>query len=99
MINIENNTWEETGTLIHDDTIYISVWLEILSDGTWYNFNDKRIEFDVIAADNGGNGNGNGENGNGNGGNGSNDTPGFELIILVISILIGISIYSKKRIR
>jgi len=95
MTNTMDNTWEGTVTLIHDDTTYCTVWLEILSNETWFDFKDSKITFDVFEetgnGDNGGNG--------GNGENGTNDTPGFELIVLVISIIVAISIYKKKRIR
>ena len=95
MINTTDNTWEGTVTLLHDDTTYCTVWLEILSNGTWFDFKESKITFDVYEDT------GNGENGDngGNGENGTNDTPGFELIVLVISIIVAISIYKKKRIR
>jgi len=99
MSNNEGDTWEATVTLIHDDTVYGTVWLEVLTDEKWYNFQESRIEFDVAEAENGENGE-NGDNGNGeNGENGDNGTPGFEFAILIISLIIGILVYNKKRIR
>ncbi len=96
MTNTEGNTWEASVTLIHDDTTYGTVWLEVFSDGQWFDFKESRITFDVTEAENGENGeNGNGENGE----NGDNDTPGFEFVILIISIIVGILVYNKKRIR
>ena len=95
MINTVGNTWEASATLLHDDTTYSTVWLEIKSNGNWTNFKDSKISFDVFEDT------GNGENGGngGNGDNGTDDTPGFELIVLVISIIVAISVYKKKRIR
>jgi hypothetical protein len=101
MINTVGTTWEGSIMLQQVDTTYCTVWLEILSNGTWFDFKESKITFDVYEdtgnGDNGENGD-NGGNG-GNGENGTNDTPGFELIVLVISIIVAISIYKKKRIR
>lgn len=98
MMNTVGNTWEGSVTLVHDDTTYCTVWLEILSNGNWTNFKESRITFDVYEDTGNGENGGNGDNGE-NGENGTDDTPGFEVIVLVISIIVAISIYKKKRIR
>lgn len=98
MTNTQDNIWEGTVTLLHDDTTYGTVWLEILSDEKWYDFKESGIEFDVVASSENGDDGENGDNGS-NGGNGGDSTPGFELILLVISIIVAFSIYKKKRIR
>ncbi|UCD14040.1 MAG: hypothetical protein JSW60_01090 [Thermoplasmatales archaeon] len=90
MTNTQGNTWEGTVTLIHDDAIYCTTWLVIKSDGTWYNFKDLRKEFNLSIDT----GNGDTNGGDGNGGDGA---PGFELILLVISLVLALFIYKKKR--
>jgi len=98
MMNTVGNTWEGSVILQQVDTTYCTVWLEILSNGTWFNFKDSKITFDVYEDTGNGENGENGENG-GNGDDGTDDTPGFELLVLVISIIVAISIYKKKRIR
>lgn len=94
--NTEDDTWIGAVTLIHDDTVYGTCWLVIKSNGTWYDFKDSKKEFNVSA------GTGNGDINGGdttNGDDGTNGIPGFELILVVISIVLALSIYKKKRIR
>jgi hypothetical protein len=100
-----NDTWVGSGTLNWELATIGHCWLEIKSNGSWYDFAPNKLnivtDFTIKESENGDNGEngGNGNGGNGNGGNGSNDTPGFELLILVISIIVAISIYNKKRMR
>jgi len=93
-----DGTWEATATLEWDDTEEGHAWLAIKSNGTWYDFGGdftKHTNFTVVPGDDGTNGNGgNGDNG-GNDGNGE-DTPGFELIILVISVIVALFVFKRK---
>ena len=95
MENTEDATWEGTVTLEHGDTVYCEFWLVIKSNGTWYDFKDSVQIFDVSA--------GTGDDGTNddttNGDGGTNRTPGFELILIVISTVIALSIYNRKRMR
>ncbi|MFW6122430.1 MAG: Heimdall-CTERM domain-containing surface protein [Petrotogales bacterium] len=87
----DGETWEVTKTLEYPDTTVGHVWLVIKSDGTWYNYDSDKTDFTVVEGEDGDNG--------GNGGNGADDTPGFELVLIVISLVIALSIYKRKRMR
>ena len=95
MENTEGATWEGNVTLEHEDTVYCECWLVIRSNGTWYDFGTSVQVFNVSAGtgDDGTNGN------TTNGGGGTNGTPGFELILMVISMVLALSIYKRKRMR
>ena len=100
MTNTVNNTWTGSTTLEWQLTTISHCWLEINSNGTWYDDSDdetKWTDFTVIPDD----GDDNGDNGD-TGGDDSDDTggtPGFELIFVLISVLVVLFIYKKKRIR
>lgn len=94
MENTQGNDWEGTATLVHDDATYGTCWLVIKSNGTWYDFRENRKEFDVLPIEENGQ-----TNGDTNGDGGTDGTPGFELILVVVSIAIILSIYRKKRMR
>lgn len=97
-LQLEENTWTGSATLIKSDTTYCEIWLEIKSNGTWYSFSDSFQKFNVSEIpDNGGNGD-NGDNG-GNGSNGTNGSPGFELALLVVSVIFALSIYKRKKMK
>ena len=94
----DDGTWDATTTLEWDDTTYCDCWLVIKSNGTWYDYetdNSTWTTFTVVEGDDGTDGNG------GNGGDGTDDTdggtPGFELILVMISIIVALSIYKRKR--
>ena len=101
MTKSDGNTWTCTTELAWDSTTIGHCWLEIKSNGTWYNYAPSEgydtTDFTVVPAG----GNGNGDNGNGTNGddNDTNGTPGFELVLLVSSIVIALFIYEKKRIK
>lgn len=44
---IDNDTWECTATLIHDDTTFIHYWLVIKCNNTWYEFFSKDYIHDI----------------------------------------------------
>ena len=92
----EDGTWTVTETLMYSDTHEAHCWPIVLDNGTWYSYkNDysKWTNFTVTAAeepdDNGGDVDGDGDD---NGG-----TPGFELVLLMISIAIVFVLYNRKR--
>jgi hypothetical protein len=94
MTNTEGNIWTGTATLIHDDTIVGHSWLVIKSNGIWYDYkNDKTTwtNFTVVPGDNGADDNGT------DGGDNTGKTPGFELILVIFSIVAALLIYKKKR--
>jgi len=95
-MELEEGLWEATVTLEHDDVTVGHCWLVIKSNGTWYNFAPsvspeyESTDFNILP----------GADGDSNGGSGTDDTggtPGFELILVIISIVIALSIYKKKR--
>ena len=93
----EDGTWEGSGTLQYDNTDEGHCWLEILlSNGTWYDYGagheDTWTNFTVVAGDDG-------TDGGDTGGDGEEDTPGFELLIVVVSLILALFIYKKKRIK
>jgi hypothetical protein len=95
MTNTEGNIWTGTATLIHDDTVVGHSWLVIKSNGIWYDYrNDKTTwkNFTVVPGDNGGD-----NNGTDGGGNTGKKTPGFEPILVIVSIVVALFIYKKKR--
>lgn len=89
----EGNTWEVTKALEFDDSAEGHCWLVIKSNGTWYDFKSdipNYTNFTILP----------GADGDGNGGGGTDDTggtPGFELILVIISIVVALSIYKRKR--
>jgi len=101
MTKSDGNNWTCITELAWDSTTICHCWLEIKSNGTWYNYAPSEgydtTDFTVVPAG----GNGNGDNGNGTNGddNDTNGTPGFELVLLVSSIVIALFIYEKKRIK
>jgi hypothetical protein len=87
-----SGTWKGPGTLQYANSDEGHCWLVVKSNGTWYDFkNDKTTwtNFDIVAANNNGNGT--------NGGDSTDKTPGFELILLIVSIVVALFIYKKKR--
>lgn len=89
-----DGTWEGPGTLQYDDSDVGHCWLVIKSGETWYDYaNDKSTwtNFTVVPAENGGDNNG------ADGGDDTGKTPGFELILVIVSIVVALFIYKKKR--
>jgi hypothetical protein len=99
MTTSDDITWTATATLQWNFATIGHCWLEIKSNGTWFSFKEdktKWTDFDITTDENGGNGNSGNGNG-GNGGNGDNDTtPGFELIISVLAVVIALFIFKRK---
>jgi len=92
--NVSGN-WEGTGTLQYDDSDEGHCWLVIKSDGTWYDYkndNSTWTDFIIAEGDDGSDGADGGDSTDDTGG-----TPGFELILVLISIVVALSIYKRKR--
>lgn len=90
--NIGNGKFEGTINLEHDDSYYVQYWLEFNTDDGWKVFPEETNQIPKTylreKQTNGGS-NTNGEN---------NDTPGFEIFGILISIiLIMVMINIKKR--
>lgn len=94
-----NGVWQVNKTLLYTDTAEGHCWPVIKSNGTWFDFkNDKTkwTNFTVIPAEDDTNGNGaNGANDD----NDSNSTPGFGIILIVISLIAVLFIYKRKRMK
>lgn len=87
-------TWKGTGTLQYDNSDEGHSWLVVKSNGTWYDFKNDRTtwtNFTIVPADDGADGNG------ADGGDSTDKTPGFELILVIVSIVVALFIYKKKR--
>jgi hypothetical protein len=96
MENIEGtNYYEVDVTLLHDDATYITFSIDVYANNTWYQLRD--FENVTLAAPS--NGNGNTQNGNNNGNGNGNDTPGFEIIFVILALIIGFIFFTRKRSR
>ena len=92
MENIEGtNYYEADVTLLHDDATYITYFIEVYANNTWYQLRD----FENVTLATPSNGNGNTQNGNNNG----NGTPGFETTFVILALIIGVIYFSRKRSR
>ena len=92
----ESGTWTAITTLGWDDTTYCDCWPVIkFTNGTWREFDEYTKEFDILADTGNGDTNG-GDTTNGDGDIGGG-TPGFELILVMISIVVALSIYKRKK--
>lgn len=89
MDELPSGEYEAEVTLIHSDAIYIGYWLVIKDDGVWYNYEDDQVEVYLdLDTDNGQTGGSKDK---------SDSSPGFELILLITSIALLISLYRRKR--
>jgi len=87
MDKVASGQYEKEIKLTHSEANNIEYWLVINSDGTWYDFQENYAQKDLKAA--------NGNSGNSN----SKKTPGFELIVFIISIAILLFITRQKRVK
>ena len=95
---LDGNNYQGEVTLDRDDATYIKYHVEMLINGIWYK-NDI-IELDLVVDNGNGDTNGeNGDNGDTNGGNGNNNTPGFDLLALLIAGGIVTIVLRRKRSR
>ncbi len=92
-MELEEGLWKATVTLEHDDATVGHCWLVIKSNGTWYSFatsvspDYESTDFDIMPDEDNGDGDTDDTNG----------TPGFELILILVSIVVALSIYKRKR--
>ena len=87
MDEIASGQYQKEITLNQPDATNIQYWLIINSDGTWYDFQDEYTEVDLSLP----------SDGNGGGGDDSGNAPGFELLIMFLSIAILAFIVKRKR--
>lgn len=83
MISIGDNKFEADITLVKDNTIYIQYWLEYETVDGWSSTEDE-FEETYLATGSSGD---------------SNDTPGFELLLVALSIMFVAFIFKRKRIK
>ncbi|MCK4829989.1 hypothetical protein KA005_80460, partial [bacterium] len=88
-MTVNGGTYEAEVTLEKDDTTNIEYWLVVNSGGTWYSFQNDYEQLYLSTSSNG-------DTGNGDDG-GSNQSPGFELIVLMVSIGIILFVFKRKR--
>jgi hypothetical protein len=71
--------------LTHSDATYLFYWLVIVADGTEHDLQEEKgtLNLKISETD----------------GNGENNSPGFELIALIIGITLLAFIYKKKRLK
>ena len=82
MVDKGDNTYDVEITLEYDDATYFSLRPIINRNGEWEILTIKEVDIDVTSS-----GNGDGDNG----------TPGFEMVLLLISIVMGTAIIKRKR--
>ena len=86
------DVYQKAITLMQSDANNIEYYLVVKDNGIWYNFLDQFEVLNLkISSGNGGNG------GSTNGDDGSTKTPGFELLVFIISIVILVFILKRKR--
>jgi hypothetical protein len=82
-----SDLYQTSVTLRHDNATYITCNVLVKSNGNWSN-SSKRIDLSESNGNNNGNNNGNDEK-----------SPGFELIIVLTAIGIGVFLLRRKRFR
>jgi hypothetical protein len=88
-MNLVNGKYQYEYALKWNDAVYFNYTFIISSGGESFTTDETKV---LLKLDSG-----NGDtNGNGNGGNGS---PGFELILLIIAVFIGVILLKRKRSR
>jgi len=83
---VENNTYEVDVTLEYDDSTYITYSVNVKSDVGWEKSEDHTVYLSVPS---------NGDQSSN--GDDNNQTPGFELIPMMLSIAIIVFIFKRKR--
>ncbi len=79
-----------SATLGHDDATYIQYTINVETSTGWIEYL-KDTKINLSEKPNG--------NGTTNGGGDDNGTPGFEIITLLFAVLVGVSLYKRKRSR
>ena len=92
LTNMGNGVYELTINLEHDNSAYIQYWIEFNTDEGWKAFPEVTPYPKTYLKEKQTN------NGSNNNGQNNNDTPGFELIGIIISImLILLFVHIRKR--
>lgn len=84
MDKIDSGQYQKQVILKHSDATYIKYWLAVEENGEIKDLSDELVQMDLDVSTDGDNGD-------------SEESPGFELIILIISLIIVIAIIRKKR--
>jgi len=89
-MQLENGVYTYTYQITRDAATVVKYSYEIVSNGSSYETEDEAIYLKMISGDDD-------DDDDGPADNGDNGTPGFELIILMVSIAIGIIYIKRKR--
>jgi hypothetical protein len=96
MTEIAPGEYQLETTLEHGDANNIGYQLVINSNGTWYDFyTEEHMVYTWLTVETS-----DGENGDGDGdgtGDGTGGTPGFELVLMLVSIAVIVFILQRKR--
>jgi len=87
--NASSGQYEKEIKLTHGEANNIEYWLVIKSNGVWYDFQESYLQKDLKASG--------GTNGNSN--SNSKKTPGFELIVFILSIAVLLFVIRQKRVK
>jgi len=84
-MNLVNGEYQYNYKLQHEDATLFKYNFVILSNGKWFITEETTDVYLKLDS--------------GDSGNGGNDTPGFELILLLIAIFVGVFLLKRKRYR
>lgn len=87
MTNVGGSTYEAEVTLIHNDVTSITYNIEIKSEGKWIESDESTTTLNVKSADTDSNG------------NNSNNTPGFEILTFLVSVIFVVMILKRMRLK
>jgi hypothetical protein len=91
MEEIDDGIYTADAKLVYEKATYITYWVNIQDDeGNWSKTTGVKIDLTIPPT----NGDSDGNNGKNNG-----NTPGFELILLIFAVMIGIVLFKRKRLR
>ena len=87
MDEISEGVYQKEITMIHSDATYIEYWAVFNDNGTWYDFQEETANLKTSSDDNGDTTNG----------DDTDDTPGFEMILILLSLVALIFLFKRKR--
>lgn len=87
MDKIGSGEYQKQVTLKHSDATYIKYWLAVEENGEIKDLSDELVQIDLDISTSAGEDNG----------DDSEESPGFELLVLLVSLVILIAIIRKKR--
>ena len=88
MNNTDTNEYQTEVMLTREDATYATYYLKIKSSGIWYDYSDEAQIFNLSVKPDGNQSNGK---------NDGDETPGFELVYLAISVMFILFIYTKRK--